>query len=138
MKTHELRETLSHVRSSVAALHRSLLNVERADYERIHSRIDSPGELLRLATDDPSFQWLRIVSEWIVKVDELLDDSEELTWDKSLEVILAIHALFSLAGNPDAFQKRYSGILERDTDVSFEHSKLMALMKPWTSNSTRA
>jgi hypothetical protein len=137
MKPHELREALSHVRSSVVALHRSLLNVERADYERIHGRIDSPGELLRLATDDPSFQWLRIVSEWIVMVDELLDDSEALTWDKSLEVVLAIHTLFSLAGNPEAFQKRYRGILERDADVSFEHTKLMALIKPWMSKAPR-
>ncbi len=135
MKTLELREALSGVRSSVLALHRSLLKVERALYERIHGRINSPGEFLRLATDDPSFQWLRIVSEWIVKLDEMLDGSEEVTRDKSREVVIAIHALFSLAGNSEAFQQRYRGILERNADVSFEHAKLMSWMKPWTEHS---
>src|SRR3954466_16130054 len=66
------RQFLIGLRKSLLHLHKTLLEWERAGYERIHGRA-SPGTLLTALMNDPQFAWLRPLSELIVRIDESLE-----------------------------------------------------------------
>src|SRR5215203_3421907 len=65
------RQLLIDLRKSLLHLHKTLLEWERAAYERIHGRT-SPGNLLTALMNDPQFAWLRPLSELIARIDESL------------------------------------------------------------------
>src|SRR5215213_9191504 len=66
------RQLLFELRKALLHLHKTLLDWERAAYERIHGRA-SPGELLKAIVEDPQFGWLRPISELIVRIDQTVD-----------------------------------------------------------------
>jgi len=68
----DLRERLKALRDGLLRLHKSLLDSERAAYERDVARITSTGQYLGLVMDDPFFQPLRELSQFIVLIDEAL------------------------------------------------------------------
>src|SRR6185295_19508591 len=69
-------DKLRSVRHVLLRLHKALLDSERQVYERDHGRINNSYEFLNLAMHDPFFAWLRLLSEIIVQMDELLDPRE--------------------------------------------------------------
>jgi hypothetical protein len=66
------RQLLFDLRKSLLHLHKTLLDWERAAYERVHGRVSS-SELLKAIVEDPQFGWLRPISELIVRIDETVD-----------------------------------------------------------------
>src|SRR6187399_2235235 len=64
---------LNDLRQGLLRLHKTLLDWERAGYERIHGR-QSSNDLLNALLNDPQFAWLRPISQLIVRIDELLAD----------------------------------------------------------------
>src|SRR5829696_5811116 len=66
------RQTLTDLRRTLLHLHKTLLDWERAAYERLHGRVSS-SELLKAIVEDPQFGWLRPISELIVRIDQAVD-----------------------------------------------------------------
>ena len=66
------RQFLFDLRKSLLHLHKTLLDWERAAYERVHGRV-SPTDLLQATMEHPQFAWLRPISELIVRIDESVD-----------------------------------------------------------------
>ena len=73
------RERLTEMRNGLLKLHKTLLDSERAVYERDVARISSTGQYLNLVLDDPWFAWLHELSQFIVLVDETLDFEDPAT-----------------------------------------------------------
>ena len=65
------RRLLTELREALVPLHRTLLEWERAAYERVHGRMGA-AEILKVVVADPQFAWLRPVSELIARIDEVL------------------------------------------------------------------
>src|SRR3954462_4756934 len=63
--------SLDRLRDALLALHKTLLDAQRIRYEREHGRVESRGELLDLVLQDASFEWLRVLSALIARLDEL-------------------------------------------------------------------
>ena len=72
MMTATDRQFLFDLRKALLHLHKTLLDWERAAYERIHGRA-SASELLKAIVEDPQFGWLRPISELIVQIDQTVD-----------------------------------------------------------------
>src|SRR5271155_5580702 len=72
------KQRLTELRNGLLSLHKTLLDSERASYERDIARIDSSGELLKLVLYDPWFAWLHELSEFVVLIDETVDAIEEV------------------------------------------------------------
>src|ERR1035441_8170414 len=72
-----IRQRLTELRNGLLSLHKTLLDSERATYERDIRRIGSSGELLKLVLYDPWFAWLHELSEFVVLIDETLDAIDE-------------------------------------------------------------
>src|SRR5436853_3068226 len=66
---------LKDLRHALLHLHKTLLDWERAAYERIHGRVTG-NVLLQAIMKDPQFAWLHPMSELIVRIDEMLENEE--------------------------------------------------------------
>jgi len=51
------RQKLVALREALLRLHKTLLEMERREYQKVHGSV-SAGELFRLVVDDPQFSWL--------------------------------------------------------------------------------
>ena len=73
----ETRAQLKALRTGLLRLHKTLLDLERRDFERARGRIGNSYEFLQLVLKDPWFDWLHRLSELIVQIDETLDPHAE-------------------------------------------------------------
>lgn len=120
--------SLRDLRHALLRLHKSLLDWERAGYERIHGRQTS-GALLDALLNDPQFHWLRAISQLIVRIDEMLED-EIPPEQGDLQAVIA-HARDLAAPNEtgNAYEQRYYAALQEHPDAVFAHRDLTALIK---------
>ena len=84
----DFRPRLKEIRDGLLTLHKSLLDIERATYERDIARIATTGLYLDLVLNDPAFQWLRQLSELIVLIDETMARKEPLATPEEAAAIL--------------------------------------------------
>jgi transcriptional regulator with PAS, ATPase and Fis domain len=119
------RERLTRLRNGLLHLHKSLLDSERAAYERDVERISSTGQFLDLLLNDPWFGWLRELSQFIVVVDETLDQDETLTADDATRLIGQARELVSPAEDGSRFARRYWEAMQRDPAAVLAHRDML-------------
>jgi hypothetical protein len=124
----DLRRTLLH-------LHKTLLDWERAAYERVHGRT-SPGELLKVAMEDAQFAWLRPISELIVRIDESLEmDAPDIPVDLDA-LITRARAIVAPDETGSPFARRYHDALQDLPDAVFAHRAVTNVLKNVPSRPT--
>lgn len=122
-------QRLSALSAALLHLHKSLLDSERAVYERDIARIASTGQYLQLVLADPWFAWLREISQFIVLVDEARDaDDPPLTAADAARLIGEARALLSPSENGGGFHRRYYEVLQRDPAAVIAHGKMMQVL----------
>jgi hypothetical protein len=120
------RQKLVSLREALLRLHKTLLDMERRDYEKIHGGVTT-GELFRLVVDNSQFSWLHNISEFVVRIDETLAGEAPVTpEDTRLSVSLA-RKLFAPTESGDGFQKKYYDAIQKDPAVVMEHAELARL-----------
>ena len=112
-----IQQRLTDLRNGLLSLHKTLLDSERASYERDVARISSSGELLNLVLYDPWFAWLHELSELVVLIDETLDAKEPPNGIDAERLIAQARDLVVPNENGKGFKKRYFEALQRDPDV---------------------
>ena len=119
------RPNLTALRNGLLRWHKSLLDSERAAYERDVARITSTGQYLQLVLDDPWFAWLREISQFIVIVDETLDLKEPApTAADAARLIAQARELLVPSGDSD-FGRRYAEAMQRDPAAVLAHGDMM-------------
>ena len=118
-------ERLKKLRDGLLRLHKSLLDSERAAYERDVQRIGSPGEFLNLLLNDPWFGWLRELSQFIVLVDETLDLEKPPTAQEAGRLIAQARELVSPAEDGGMFARRYWEAMQRDPSAVLAHRDMI-------------
>jgi hypothetical protein len=120
--------SLKDVRQALLRLHKTLLDWERAAYERIHGR-QSSNALLDALLKDPQFAWLRPISQLVVRIDEMLED-EIPPGEKDLEAVLGhVRDLTTPNEAGNAYEQRYFTALQDNPDAVFAHRDVVALLK---------
>jgi hypothetical protein len=127
------RQLLTDLRRTLLHLHKTLLDWERAAYEKIHGRV-SANELLQAILTDPQFVWLRPVSELIVRIDETLDhDAKEGGGPPPPGDVAAIVSQARALVVPDEagppYARRYHTALQEHPDAVFAHRGVTAVLK---------
>ena len=120
------REKLITLRLALLKLHKTLLNMERRDYEREHGAVNT-GELFRLVIDHAQFAWLHNISEFVVRIDETLAAKESVTPEYTATAISLARKMFVPTESGDSFQKKYFDAIQRDPAVVIEHAELARL-----------
>ncbi len=120
------RQKLVALRVALLRIHKSLLDMERREYEKEHGSV-SAGELFRLVVDDPQFSWLHNLSEFVVRIDEALANDEGVTDTDSHVAISLARKIFAPSEVGDGFQKKYFDAIQKDPAVVMEHAELARL-----------
>jgi hypothetical protein len=120
------REKLITLRLALLTVHKTLLNMERRDYERQHGAVNT-GELFRLVIDHAQFAWLHNISEFVVRIDETLAAEEPVTTEYTATAISLARKMFVPTEFGDSFQKKYFDAIQRDPAVVIEHAELARL-----------
>jgi len=119
---------LADLRNGLLKLHKTLLDSERARYERDIQRINSSGQLLSLVLHDPFFACLHELSELIVLIDETLDAEEPATASEAGRLLAQARTLLTPAESGKGFRKEYFEALQRDPDVVIAHGAAMKVL----------
>ena len=119
-------DRLAALSAALLHLHKSLLDAERAAYERDVARIASTGQYLQLVLGDPWFAWLREISQFIVLVDEARDaDDPPVTPADADRLIDEARALLSPSEDAGGFHRRYFEAMQRDPAAVLAHGAMM-------------
>ena len=129
------REKLTLLRHALLRIHKTLLNMERRDYERDHGAVNT-GELFRLVIDDAQFAWLHNISEFVVRIDETLAGKEPVTVAYMRESFELARKMFTPTESGDAFQKKYFDAIQRDPAVVMDHAEMARLFNTEPSDAT--
>ena len=119
------RPNLTALRNGLLRWHKSLLDSERAAYERDVARITSTGQYLQLVLDDPWFAWLREISQFIVIVDETLAQKEPATPEDATRLIAKARELLLPSESGSEFARHYDQAMQRDPAAVLAHGQMM-------------
>src|SRR5262249_46559983 len=128
------RQKLVELRLNLLRLHKTLLDMERSEYERVNGHV-STGELFRLVIDHEQFAWLHNISEFVVRLDEALSAEAPVTADDTHGAIMLARKMFAPSEAGDAFQKRYFAAIQRDPAVVMDPAELARLFSNEPSDS---
>lgn len=123
----ELRLRLQELRSALLALHKTLVESERVEYEKVIGKVRSPNHLLQLLMSDPWFAWLSPLSQLVVAIDEALDAEEPLTAGVVDALVSRSAQLLVASETAEGFAKHYYVALQRDPDVVLAQGKVAGL-----------
>jgi hypothetical protein len=122
-------QRLATLSAGMLRLHKSLLDAERAAYERDVARITSTGQYLGLVLGNPWFAWLREISQFIVLVDEARDaDDPPVTPPDADRLIGEARALLAPSEDAGGFHRRYYEALQRDPAAVLAHGAMMQVL----------
>jgi hypothetical protein len=125
----DFRARLKTLRDGLLHLHKSLLELERAAYERDVAPITTTGQYLNLVLDDPAFQWLRELSAFVVMIDEALAQKAPPIAEEDAERLIAqARGLLSPAEEGIGFARRYFDIMQREAAAVLAHRDMLQVM----------
>ncbi|MBD2325414.1 hypothetical protein [Alkalinema sp. FACHB-956] len=123
------RQQLKAVRNLMLKLHKALLDSEKAVYEQTNGRIANNMEFFKLVLEHEHFAWLRVMSKYIVEIDEAMAAKEPV----EIDVLAALldKATAMLQPNPmgDLLSQRYYAAIERDPVISKMHVEATTLFR---------
>src|SRR3954467_5427108 len=127
----DYRRHLDDLRLGLLGVHKALLNYERLRYERERGRVPSSGEFLQLVIHDPWFEWLRPLSELVVRLDETLAATDSPPPREGFEQLEAeARALLKPDEHGGTFQSRYFRAIQDSPEVGMVHSTWKRLAGP--------
>jgi hypothetical protein len=118
-------DRLKDIRNGLLRLHKTLLESERALYERDVQRITTTGQYLDLVLNDPFFAWLRDLSQFIVVIDETLDLEEPPSTADADKLIARARELVSPSENGVGFARRYYEVMQENPTVVLAHRDML-------------
>jgi hypothetical protein len=127
MNDQQAIQILNEVRRPLLAVHKAILDHERADYEKETGPV-TPAAFLQALINQPGFRWLAPLSTVIANVDEVLDDKEASAEDR-IGAVQALVALFTQSRPDNAFLPRYQQLLQASAAVLHEHGRVAQVLR---------
>src|SRR4051812_12785941 len=103
------RALLGELRRLLLQLHKTLIDWQRTDYERVRGRLQTT-QLLDAILNDTEFAWLRSMSGLIVRIDETLAAKDPETVSESGPLVAQARQLIAPESGTPYAQKYYSAL----------------------------
>lgn len=120
----QYRQQLNELRSSLLALHKTLIESERISYEQTFGELQSSNQFLQLLISDPWFAWLHPLSTLVVEIDETLDGKEPVTHKDVVRLVTNARNLLVASEDGHGFPRSYYEALQREPDVVMAHAEV--------------
>lgn len=120
-------EQLKALRDRLMRLHKTLLDSDRAAYERAYGRVESSGEWLQLVLGHEHFTWLRPFSGLIVRIDEWLA-SDEKTDEERSALWREVERLTAINASTEERVVRYRKAIDRSPDAAVAHAAVREIL----------
>lgn len=127
--TDETRARLKNLSKTLLHLHKTLLDDERAEYEKANGKINSISEVFRLVLDDPHFAWLRKMSSMIAMIDEFLASKTPVNEADGQEFIKQVSVMLKFELADDSFDDKFQNALQRNPNAVINHNDALRYIK---------
>lgn len=121
------RALLIELRRVLLQLHKTLIDWQRTDYERVHGRLQTT-QLLNVLFNDAAFAWLRSMSGLIVRIDETLEAKTPEAETATGPLVASARELVAPESGSD-YAQRYYAALQETPDAVLAHRDLVTLLK---------
>lgn len=118
---------LKNVRKPLLTLHKSILDHERAAYEKAVGPV-TPAAFLQQLISGADFRWIAPLSTAIASIDELLED-EKATAEDRIAGAQAVAALFDSEAPGNDFRQRYLTLLQESPSILHEHGRVIQTLR---------
>jgi hypothetical protein len=125
-----LRDQLNTAHRGLLAVHKSLIDHERARYERAWGPVPGPMEFLQLLLTNPFFAWLRPMSELIVQLDETSSTREPVNPAVASALLQQSRTLLTPSETGDEFAREYHRAIQESPPVATAHGDWRASVHP--------
>lgn len=115
-------------RNLLLKLHKSMIDLERANYEGIHGP-QTATEFLNLLLEDEDLAWLRKFSMLIVEIDEMFAAKDGIPADMIDANLVKVRELVAMSETDEYFKAKYQFAIQRDSDAAALHSELKVLLE---------
>jgi hypothetical protein len=123
-----MNNELMRLRAPLLHLHKALLEFERVNYEKVNGKV-TPNQLLNLVIQDSQFAWLHVISELLVRIDEILDSKEPVTEEEVQSIIQEAKKLLIPAEISKDFGDKYLNSLQQDPNSVMAHQQVRDALK---------
>ncbi|HRP07476.1 MAG TPA: hypothetical protein PLL69_03220 [Gemmatimonadales bacterium] len=124
-----IRDSLRAARGAAFEVHGALLELVRRDYERDFGRVQDAMTLLKLATSEPAFAWLRPLTAAIADADAVLVEKHEHDVRHARVLLASITELLRADEGGSDFQRRYHAAIQASPDVAVTHCRAVQGMR---------
>jgi hypothetical protein len=121
-------DQLKTLRDRLLRLHKTLLDSDRAAYERAYGPVGSSGEWLQLVLGHEHFAWLRPFSGLIVRIDEWLAGDERLA-DELTALLKEVDRLTLISASTEERALRYRKAIDRSPDAAVAHAAVREILE---------
>lgn len=133
MSEQDLARLVGGLRSSLLQLHKKLIDWAREEYSREVEPIDNPYRFLSLLTSDSRFEWLRPLSEIIVRIDEL-EAKPPIASAAATELREAVLQTFDDESDPRQFARRLADAMQSDPGLASDEAMIRMLAERLPTN----
>jgi hypothetical protein len=121
------KETLRYARNILLSLHKSLIDFERAGFEKLNGPMNA-GLFLSTLLENENFAWLRKFSMLIVEIDEMFDLKDGATDEMIRANLTKIRDLVSMSEADELFRAKYQFALQNSAEAAGSQGQLQALL----------
>ncbi len=121
-------ENLKEIRNELLKLHKTLMDIEKENYEAEFGKI-TPTQLLQMLFDNKWFVWLRTISILVTEYDELFADKKGMDQDLAISLLEKTKQLFDESDNFKEFKNKFKVNLDTESSVAIHYDKLLNLLK---------
>lgn len=120
----QMKDTLKHLSSTMARIHKALMDYQMSERELQLGENLMPGTKLQMLLNDPEFQWLRVLSQLMTLVDDGLFQKEPLTLDQVKGLQQQVRDLF-IQQTHQAFSEQYRRLSQVIPEIRQYHEQLL-------------
>ena len=126
----QLKKNFQELSTALMDLHKTLLMLEAKQMETESGRKITPYELLHASLHDPKLAWLRAISQLIVTIDTIVDETPNLSGKEASQVASEVLTLLEKPqpGATQEFWLQYSKYLSHNPDIIMKHSHVKTLL----------
>jgi hypothetical protein len=122
------QQRLRTLRPLLLNLHKALMEHERATYEQAYGAIANRGEYLQLVLGHEWFNWLRPISQMIVRIDEQLNAKKPDEAESAEALLAAVRMLLTPLQDGTPVEHRYAQAIQSSPEIALLHAQFSHIL----------